>query len=396
MKSKSKNIHYHALRNVCFLYDDSIKKKKQIWNAIHERNEKELHGWIDKYIPRFNKYLSIDTIQTGNKYGYKQSDMCIKVWFKTRLKKGGYGEIWESRMTIIDDSLMVNQNIIKKSSIKRILDGLRELIIHNELYCHFKTVIKDETRLFIPEMTCMFRTKRHFCIGMERMDGTLFDYIDHLLEHKNKTMIMDEIQHTMKGLCDMITKLQDTYRFMHRDFHGGNIMYKYDDERNEYRWYIIDFGMACIETKTERIYPPTESKHYKMIHGFNPSHDLRLLFLSIYGHFRNRLPRSFILLCFHLFQNTFQYLSNSVAYNKGVKTEHKEYFFYRAYGEVVHIHDPVFNPRHLIKCLKIQSDSKRIEFIQDISDTSFQFSSLECNSVSHTSALRKSFKLFSL
>lgn len=396
MKSQNKNIHYQALCNICFLYKDSIKNKIQIWNAIHERNEKQLNEWIDLYIPKFSKYIQKDPIQSGDVYGYKQADIYFKVWFKTRIKKGGYGEIWESRITFIDDSLVVQQNIIKKGKVSRIFDGLRELIIHNELYCHFKKVNEVRSCQFIPEMTCMFRTKKHFCIGMERMDGTLFDYINHLLEHKKQTVVIEGIQTAIQACCNMIMRLQDSYRFMHRDFHGGNIMYRYDNERNEYKWYIIDFGMTCIETKTGRIYPPTESKHYKMIHGFNPSHDLRLLFLSIYGHFRDRLPRSFILLCFHLFRNTYHYLFNSFAYDNGVTTENKEYFFYRAYGEVVHINDPIFTPTHLRKCIQMENYSKRNEFIKKISKDAFFWSPSERKGIYHTSALRKSFKLFSL
>lgn len=395
MKSQHKNIHYQALYNICFLYKDSIKKTR-VWKAIHERNEEQLTKWIDVYIPKFKRYIQKDPLLIGDIYGYKQSDIFFKVWFKTRIKKGGYGEIWESRVTSIYDSLVVQQHIIKKGRVNRIFDGLRELIIHNELYCYYRDYVNNGSSSFIPEMTYMFRTNRHFCIGMERMDGTLFDYIDNLLEHNKQTMIMDGIKVVIQSCCDMIIRLQDTHRFMHRDFHGGNIMYRYEKERNEYKWYIIDFGMACIETNTARIYPPTESKHYKMIHGFNPSHDLRLLILSIYGHFRDRLPRSFVILCFHLFRNTFHYISNSIAYDKGVTTEYKEYFFYRAYGEVVHINDPIFAPNNLSKCIHITPPSKRKQFIKNISKDSFDWNLLEWNNIDKKSALRKSFKLFSL
>lgn len=396
MSSKHINIHYQALRNVCFLYRETIKKKKQTWTAIHERNEKYLNSWIKTHIPLFNKQSELSNKRI-KPYVYDKNNIYFKIVLKTRLKKGGYGEIWESKIVYIDDSLVIKRYIIKKGKIQRLFDGLREMIIHNELYCHFKNkkIGSIETRC-IPEMKCVFRTNQHYCIGIERMDGTLFDYIDELLGNKqSENMILNELFKILEICCDILISLQKTFQFMHRDFHGSNIMYRYDDQLKTYHWYIIDFGMACIETKTARIYPPTDSKHYSMIHGMNSCHDMRLLFLSIYGHFRDRLPYPFVFLCFNMFKNMFHYLSNSTAYNEGIVTENNEYFFYRAYGEIVHIQDPIFDPEHLRKCIKIDKMKDKVKYIDNISSKV----NIDIDNSKHTksdSALRKSFKLFSL
>ena len=425
-QSSNKNIRYMALFNVCFLYHKSIKEKREIWNMIHERNTKQANVWVQKYIPLFikdnnhkdhgkNKY-----IHHTQQYKWKHKGKYYKVQFKSRIGKGGYGEIWESKSIFVDESLFVQDLIVKKIRMEYFMDALRELVIHNELYCYMHEHVYHNTKKtkYIPEMKCIFQTDKNVCIGMPRMDGTLYEYIDGILYLKTHTEVMRMLMDCLIQCCEMLIFFQERYRFMHRDFHAGNIMYRIKnvektndneskteirDEKHthtnthRYEWFMIDFGMTCIETKNTRIYPPTESKHYNMIHGFNASQDMRLLFLSLYGYFMKRLPTHFISLCRELFVYAFRYLPNSNAYNQGITDTYDEGFFYRAYGEVVHIYDPLFDPALLITILKQPTETLRRKRIREIKQT-MKNSNNKMNTYgddTSESALKESFHLFS-
>lgn len=428
-KTSSKNIRYMALFNVCFLYRKSIKKKREIWEMIHERHTEKCKTWIRKHVPLFvdeYKKRQEKNIHNENRYIWFYKGKYYKVHFKSRIGKGGYGEIWESKSTYIDESLFVRDLIVKKIKMDYFMDGLREVVIHNELYCYMRERERGHRRKhiynniektqYIPEMKCVFQTDKYICIGMERMHGTLYEYIDSILYLKTHTQVMRLLVECLIACCEMLTFFQERYQFMHRDFHAGNVMYRiqkqsikdtdtYKDtskdtskDTQKYEWFMIDFGMACIETENTRIYPPTDSKHYNMIHGFNASHDMRMLFLSLYGYFMKRLPTSFISLCCELFVHMFQYLPNSSAYNQGIIDTYDEDFFYRAYGDVVDVYDPLFDPSILITILKQPTDTLKKKRIHEITQRKKWEGNHKWNKhrdKKSESVLKESFKLFS-
>ena len=172
---------------------------------------------------------------------------------------------------------------------------------------------------FAPKVYCWGKYKPDknkdeiLIIGMEVLKGTLWEYI---LQYKDSK---DKIIH---ALYDIVLLLERThvYLFMHRDLHASNIMYK--EHNHKVEWFFIDFNMAYIQMNQYRVYNVTQSDHYNMIHSFNPSHDIKMLCISLH---------------------------DVIPYILRIQTQRT---FNDTYGNIVHIIDYDYVPSKLLKYLE--------------------------------------------
>jgi predicted unusual protein kinase regulating ubiquinone biosynthesis (AarF/ABC1/UbiB family) len=123
---------------------------------------------------------------------------------------------------------------------------------------------------------------------MEKLDIGLADYLSY---YKNN---IKESVSILLQIIDIIYILQNTIKFMHRDFHIRNIMLRKNKSKKnytlidgtiiknqDYSVVFIDFGMCCaeIQSKNYCISGVYECKDKKC--NLNFSTDLRLLFSSL-------------------------------------------------------------------------------------------------------------------
>jgi len=271
----------------------------------------------------------------GN-YTFHLNSKKYTISFNYKMGSGSYATTWKS--TYISDThatdIIVKRPIIDidKNSF------LHEIFIHLLLFCSYKKY--SSTLGYIPEIKVIFRTtKTNILYGMESLDGTLWDFISDNLENQQQIYI------ALKDIVSFLNDLQIKYKLMHRDFHPGNIMYK--KNKKNYQWYFIDFNMCFLTINNKQINEMTKTKHYHIIHTFNPTHDIRLLFLYIYEHYMNRLPHMLLHYILSLFENVAHYFPNIK------KKESSEYFFTNhAYGDIVHEYDENFHPKNVLQYLQ--------------------------------------------
>src|SRR5581483_3466971 len=79
-------------------------------------------------------------------------------------------------------------------------------------------------------------------ILMEKLDGTLSDYID---THNNYDVLRAKTQ-----IINLIKRM-NSLGYVHNDINSGNIMYK--NSKNP-KWYLIDFGGSEKITKEKKQY----------------------------------------------------------------------------------------------------------------------------------------------
>lgn len=200
-----------------------------------------------------------------------------------------------------------NQIIVMKRIVSRV-----EKDIHKFLY------VKKEIN--IPSLLCHGPSY----IGMERLQGTLLDYFRMVRYDSNKCF--EALVIILKNL----KRLQKRYLFMHRDLHGGNVMFGGNHRFPEF--YFIDFEYSCIR-KNRIIYNVTESDHYRCIHSFNKGHDIRMLYISLYQVLYNQKGTA-------LYKFLEKYVGNDVAYEE-------------TYSSIIHEDKMEFYPENMIKVLSM-------------------------------------------
>ena len=202
---------------------------------------------------------------------------------------------------------------LMKSNDKQIV--LKRMVSKVEKDIHQFLSSKKERN--IPLLLCHGSTY----IGMERLQGTLLDYF-RMVEY-DRTLCFRAIWNILKNL----KKLQEQYEFMHRDLHGGNIMWGCDEGIPIF--YFIDFEYSCLKTKKRRIYNVTDSDHYRCIHSFNRGHDIRMLYISLYQALHNKRETS-------LFKFLEKYVGRDKSYEE-------------TYSSIVHEEKDEFYPENMIK-----------------------------------------------
>ena len=233
--------------------------------------------WTSAILKKLNKTIPIMTRSTGTSPEFMYGNQ--KVVLGRQLGSGSFGTIYTATMT--DTLTGYKKNIVLKSIVTRDPEEfLRESIIHMELFCGLRGQWGNGARIPKLEFISKYASARgkdgwKYIVGMEQLDGDGWDFLSN--HGKNNKKLCPAI----KSLSILLSKLQDKFEFMHRDFHLGNIMYK-KLPNNEIRMYIIDFGLSTMKINNKWLNRITKTEHYKKTYDFNPSHDLRMLLTTIY------------------------------------------------------------------------------------------------------------------
>ena len=244
--------------------------------------------WTPSILKKLNKTIPIMTRSTPTSGEFMYGNQ--KVVLGSEIGSGSFGTIYKAVMT--DTLTGYNKNIVLKSIVTRDPEEfLRESIIHMELFCGLRGQWGNGARIPKLEFISKYASARgedgwKYIVGMEQLDGDGWDFLSN--HGKNNKKLCPAI----KSLSILLSKLQDKFEFMHRDFHLGNIMYK-KLPNNEIRMYIIDFGLSTMKINNKWLNRITKTYHYKKTYDFNPSHDLRMLLTTIY-YKRYNITKSFL------------------------------------------------------------------------------------------------------
>ena len=262
--------------------------------------------------------------------------------FGSEIGSGSFGAIYSGKTWQKNNSSNKTKIAIKSLHKIKPLEFFTEVIIQNELFCGMRGQWGTGARIPKIYFITKYRSPRSetgwkYIIGMEPLDGDCNDFF------RNRTAKGSHFKSFVKALKDiaeLLKKLHKKFKFMHRDFHCGNVMYK-NLPGDNYRMYVIDFGMSTIQTSSgnwlNRI---TQTYHYNKAYKFNPTHDLRMLLLSIFS------------------SNTFRYYSNPdlkyifcylligiLRYNP----MDNDVLFWNSYADMIHVRDHAFHPDTIIK-----------------------------------------------
>jgi predicted unusual protein kinase regulating ubiquinone biosynthesis (AarF/ABC1/UbiB family) len=214
------------------------------------------------------------------------------------------------------------------------MEFLIETLIQNELYCGMRGNWGEGARVPKIEFICVFSSESYneqkYMVGMESLTGNGFSSAKNSEDYGKQIIEVSQL----------LDKLQDKFKFMHRDLHSSNLMYKRVGNNN--RLYIIDFGMSTIKVGTKWI--NMSSGLYRKSKRFNSSHDLRMLMVTL----SNRNPyydnksiiKTKILI---ILRSIIKYIDQSIS-----EVRHPFHITYHMYN----IFDKNFTPKNIIKIMK--------------------------------------------
>ena len=263
-----------------------------------------------RFSPDFNKFKGhfVDSFSPINT---KYNINCGK-----KIGGGTYSSIYNCKINNIKTIIKVpieplltpNKVALNNNYIKSFF---MEQFIHSELYCIQSSLdCPNEPCALIPSIHLICKYKNNstytykidsevvheplgdywkFILGIEPLDDDLHSWIH---KNKHKSGFVSNFIVMIRSICNLLIKLQDNCNFYHRDFHPNNIMCKQNID-GTYVWYIIDFGMATLKHNNKQIQPIIKGIYDKEdmydisktpnVFINNHGHDLRILFLSIFG-----------------------------------------------------------------------------------------------------------------
>jgi hypothetical protein len=257
-----------------------------------------------KYIPKlkvntFNPktpYTTIKPKYTSIKKEDKHNGLVygdILIYINRKISVGSHGEIYKGEMKYPNgNNKPIIIKILKGKGSNYFYKFLSESIIQNEIFCDQRKKIGKMYSRSIPkiEFIAKFKEKigstilESYMIGMEQLDGDFHHFNDIQISQLKYEKKPEQIGHiydlylqSLIQISQKIAQLQKDYQFNHNDLHMGNVMYKKTTKNGEtvYDWYIIDFGMSCFDK--DGIFMCAD--RYRT---YNSSHDLRMLFTSLY------------------------------------------------------------------------------------------------------------------
>ena len=269
--------------------------------------------------------LTIPRVQQDRGYNtYVYGDNSIKIG--GTIGQGSYGIVYDGS---------INN---KKVAIKILQDNdpkefLIETLIQNELFCGMDGNWGNGARVPKIEFICVFSSESNaepkYMVGMEYLTGNGFSSSKNTEEYSKQIIEVSQL----------LQKLQDKFKFMHRDLHASNLMYKRIGDKN--RLYIIDFGMATIKIGTNWINRSTGL--YKKSKKFNPSHDLRMLMVTLSNRDRYYDNRNKVKLrILFILQSMLKYVDQSIN-----EMRHPFHITYHMHNII----DNNFSPENIIKVM---------------------------------------------
>lgn len=300
------------------------KLKKYANNDIYTFTTKNLQV-LENIIPLFEKHSS-------NHYKFGNDTLVLK----KQINSGAYGEIYEA--TINKKNVILKIPKIDHFEMK---DFFLETFVQNELFCDLRGSFGQGAR--IPKLEFFGKMKKGSkmvgIIAMEPLDMDGHGFLDTVKNDKNGNL---ECINMVLQISGLLKTLQKKYCFMHKDFHSGNIMCKKNG--NSYKWYIIDFGMASAKINNTWLHGKLEYP-YKSSRKMNKTHDLRMLFSSIFYTLLSKMrQKDSYVICPLMFLHILnRYM---IPLSKYLKTP-QETFFWNTYGDVFDVLDTNFDPNNV-------------------------------------------------
>ena len=349
-------IYDFIINNKLFNYNYKFPSDSLLYKLNFKNKNYDYHSII---LPNNNIVIYINNIN-GN-LEYESSTNCI---FN--------GILLDSKFEKLKDIIFrqMNYNLEKDDKIDFILENIIHILLYN-YYDKFISQLKlkiDVKEKIIPPIyylgTSNFNNSKNNLITiMPYLGKTLFEIITQY--NLNKYNLYD----LFFQICFHIRILQITCGFMHRDLHAGNILvdkrekpeiisYNFNKNnikiKSEYKVYFIDFGQSCIDLKLcnkceikNKIFTKTSSYNYDenkekiLITCENNSHDLRILFSSLYESLKYNNKLSDLVF----------YFRDSI-----INTDKDWIHVYR----LLNVYDPLFDPNNLLNLLiKILSKIKK-------------------------------------
>ena len=301
------------------------------------KKKMKIKKWSDAKLKRLDKTLPIMTRGSGysNVFTYGNDEITLK----SEIGSGSFGTVFSA--TIRNKKTNSKKNIVLKSIITDDpVEFFSESILQMELFCKMRGQFGTGGRIPKIEFISKYASARSttgwkYIVGMEPLDGD-----GHKLFGNSSISDMDKIK-CIKGLAELLKNLQRKFKFMHRDFHLGNMMYKNvaaPGKPKVYRMYIIDFGLSTAMIDGNFINKKTKTFHYKQKNHYNPSHDLRMTFSSMFGNLNSDLTLS----------NALVLSLTSILRYKCIGQEYKP-LFWDTYSELIDIRDDTFLPDTVLK-----------------------------------------------
>ena len=305
----------------CYVMNN-IKKKLKIkkWSKSHLKK-------LDKTIPEI-KVLKKGYLKYGN----------YLIAYHKEIGSGTYGTVYSGSM--VDRITGKKKNIvIKQVNTTDILEFFSESILQLELFCGMRGLFGFGARIPKMEFVSKYRSrstgKMKYLVGMEPLEGDCWKFFGN-----KKIKDIHKIK-AIKSVANILKTMQKKFKFMHRDMHLGNIMYKNigSSSAPNYRMYIIDFGMS---TATFNGYKLNQIVNmYDEPYRFNPTHDLRLMMLSM---FRSTAYMK------DVFKKYLRYIITYSLYSvlRYGDMERKP-FFWNGYYQLIKYEDGIFAPDAIIQ-----------------------------------------------
>ena len=181
-------------------------------------------------------------------------------------------------------------NTMRYVAVKTFKDesDMKELLVEVLIQIILSFQNKDNVHLKVPEALFFGKYNNKWVFVMQQInDAVMFSEI-------MKKATTDDMYAYILRLCNGLFQIQQKFNFMHRDLHGGNILF--DTKNNEL--YMIDFGYSCIGVRNNKQwYSFTYGENYGLNLGIpindiqyvrktvtcnNDSHDICMCLLSLY------------------------------------------------------------------------------------------------------------------
>lgn len=157
---------------------------------------------------------------------------------QTKLGEGTYGKTYATAADNQGKSYAIK--VIELRNTNELYDVLGEVLMNIILVegTQYEVGGPYVPRIYEFGVTADFKTA---IIRSERMDGTLFDYLNKYNAVVNDTLVPN----TLIQLMNISEFLETKFQFNHRDLKSDNIMYVMKD--NKPHWKFIDLGAACMK-----------------------------------------------------------------------------------------------------------------------------------------------------
>ncbi len=237
-----------AFMDLLYNYSDKCKKIYNDYESILNKNNNTRREI------QVGNIIRSESVELNNLMDIMEPTILSKIKndnsvLKHLVSRGSYGFVYNNGT---NSSMKIK--IQQINPYNRIFQVYLEFLIMNILYNHSTPKYKNA----IPKPYYLYKNEDMLRIYIRNIPNsyTLGDYIDKIIYNKETmkyklTIERMALKYTnlfkiLIKICNLLNYFQNTFNFIHNDFHQGNILVIKDIMNPNP--YIIDFGFASIET----------------------------------------------------------------------------------------------------------------------------------------------------